>query len=93
MLARLPTAQVPTADEPVGGGVSADSFARHEDGGNGGHREGAMPAGRRDCTQVTGGESAEGREARDVPRLAGDRVEGGSAARRAPHGRRGSGCG
>ena len=37
-----------------------------------------MVAGRRGRTQVTGGASADGRGARDVPRIAGARVDGGT---------------
>ena len=47
------------------------------------------PAGRRGRTQVRGGASADGCGARDAPRFVGAASMRGSAARRAPHGRRG----
>ena len=47
-------------------------------GGTAAHAEGPrVVAGRRGCTQVTGGASADGRGARDVPRLAGAGVDRG----------------
>jgi hypothetical protein len=76
----------------MGGAMPAGPMSRA--GGTAAHADGPrVVAERRGRPQMTGAASADERGARDAPRLAGARVDGGSVARRAPHGKPGCGGG